>query len=274
MPRGRKRAVSQEKMKDWLRLVEVDGKSAPEIGKMESDQYDSRTVRKYIELARQERETNDARAHVLRNAIEHHYEDLVAFAQKLDQAVALSRAPVAEKSDRMWSALRQHLPRSPIPKMIDRWERLHQDISSSNAKVLERLKDIVASSQLQFRATDKGLGIDYESLTSAVTHRLGVLSSRETAELPVVRVWVEKAGESIVRVVVSGWPCAVVPPERQEEAADLLNSVFAKVNDWPELEGMRKSHKELASLTEALREELATIVLRRVLPGRCKYCPI
>jgi hypothetical protein len=54
----------------------------------------------------------------------------------------------------------------------------------------------------------------------------------------------------------------------------LLNSVFAKVNDWPELEGMRKSHKELASLTEALREELATIVLRRVLPGRCKYCPI
>ena len=49
---------------------------------------------------------------------------------------------------------------------------------------------------------------------------------------------------------------------------------MAQVSEWPERQSMQKTLSELTGLTEEVREELATIVLRGVLPGRCKYCPI
>ena len=80
--RIKKPLVRPEKQREWLRRHEIGGESPMEIAK--SDKYDVRTVRKYIELERQERERREARSIVLRQALEEHYRDLCNFAQQLD----------------------------------------------------------------------------------------------------------------------------------------------------------------------------------------------
>ena len=53
-----------------------------------NDGYDVRTIRRHIELTKQQREVKDARATVLRNALERHYEDLCSSAERLDPTIA------------------------------------------------------------------------------------------------------------------------------------------------------------------------------------------
>ena len=49
---------------------------------------------------------------------------------------------------------------------------------------------------------------------------------------------------------------------------------MAQVCQWPEYEELRKTLSERAKVTAAISEELATIILKRVIPGHCKYCPV
>ena len=108
--RIRKPAVKPEVRRQWLRRYEEEGESPPQIAR--ADSYDVRTVRKQIGAERQERERRDARSVVLRHALEQHYADLYSFAQKLDLQLTMEGSTLdMMRGDRMWSALREHLPR-------------------------------------------------------------------------------------------------------------------------------------------------------------------
>ena len=80
--------VEPAKRREWFKRFEEDGESAAEIAR--SVGYDVRTVRKQIELMRQERESREARFTVLRQALEKHYADLISFAEKLDSGILQS----------------------------------------------------------------------------------------------------------------------------------------------------------------------------------------
>src|SRR3990172_13244490 len=103
----KKPPVTPETYRGWLGRVER-GESARAIA--EAEHYDLRTVRKNIERTRQEQEMKEARSAVLRQALERHYEDLIAFAGKLQQALGGQTVPLPARSDRMWAALQKHLP--------------------------------------------------------------------------------------------------------------------------------------------------------------------
>ena len=59
-------------------------------------------------------------------------------------------------------------------------------------------------------------------------------------------------------------------PEIQKLVSDLLHEVAT----WKESDDMRRLLLELDRVNRVLRDELAVIILRRVVPERCKYCPI
>jgi len=108
--RIKKPAVRPELRREWLRRNETEGESPPEIAKQ--DGYDVRTVRKQIEIERQERERREARSIVLRQALEKHYADICTFAQKLDSHITGDTGSLSTiKSEPMWIALREHMPR-------------------------------------------------------------------------------------------------------------------------------------------------------------------
>ena len=62
------------------------GETPPQIA--ERDEFDVRTVRKHIELARQERDVQQARSGVLRDALENHYRDLLETARNVEKQMS------------------------------------------------------------------------------------------------------------------------------------------------------------------------------------------
>jgi len=55
---------------------------------------------------------------------------------------------------------------------------------------------------------------------------------------------------------------------------DVINNLEPKVKASEEYRSLEKTHAEIAHLKRKLREELAVIRLKRIVPGRCKYCPL
>jgi len=54
----------------------------------------------------------------------------------------------------------------------------------------------------------------------------------------------------------------------------ILSDFELKIVDWEEYSHLQKLFGELERLKRNARDELAVITLRRVVPGRCRYCPI
>ena len=48
----------------------------------------------------------------------------------------------------------------------------------------------------------------------------------------------------------------------------------SKIISWELYKKTQKLFTELKSLKLSLQDELAIVILRRIVPGRCKYCPI
>ena len=64
---------------------------------------------------------------------------------------------------------------------------------------------------------------------------------------------------------------------KDEHATDILEIVKdfeSKIPGWEHFGDMRKSYAELTRFKTSLQEELAIITHKRIVPGKCKYCPI
>jgi uncharacterized protein (UPF0335 family) len=265
--RIKKPLVKPETRKLWLKRFEEDGESAPQIAK--ADGYDVRTVRKQIDLARQEREAREARFAVLRSALERHHADLVSFAQKLDADIVSASLPMGVRSERLWTALHEHLPRSPLWKLIDRMERLNDELASIDKRAEERMhSEVQKRSPLGFSSKPRDAGYNADGLRGAVVHHLS-LEAPWQGKFEVTSV---KQQMSEVRYGV--WPCAVVPTDQVEAIEKFVAGLIEEISRWPEYEDRKRVLADRRRVTEAIGEELATIILRRIVPGRCKYCPV
>jgi hypothetical protein len=274
--RYRKPPITPEQRRDWLRRYE-DGETQIHI--VQEDHVDIRTVRKQIEMARAEREAKDARTLVLRSAIEQHYGDMLRYAERLDAAIRADTEIEQEPDDPfVESALRQHLPRSILWQHIARRKTLRQDEVSQR----RRLGDVV-------RGAAEADGV-LSSLARAVN---GDIIQRVTEAVMVqVPVWLDGNMESSFKDRLS----------YQSEKEGLVNPMFGlahmgvmeetlarkemprvrraledlerRAKNSPEFAGLRSTAEELKGLNEKIREELAVIRLRRIVPGKCSFCPL
>ena len=271
MPKRIKRPlVKPSERRDWLRRLEEEGQSVSELAKTVG--YDVRTVKKQTEMAHQEREGREARFFVLRQALEKHYADLLSFAEKLDSGVAQSSLPMGIKSDRMWAALHEHLPRSPLWKLIDKMEHLNEEVRDIEKRAEQRLLEKVGKESPFKLVSQAGVpepGLYDKALIGAMNYHLYA-----NPPCNLLNIDTSTISESLITVNYERFPCAVVPPDQVDKAKEFITDLIAQVCQWPEYEELRRAIVELAKVTEGIREELAIIILKRVIPGRCKYCPV
>lgn len=268
MPRRTKKPPAKPEMrKDWLRRFEENGESPPQIAK--ADGYDVRTVRKQLEEARQEREGREARATVLRQALEQHYGDLVSFADRLNTSIIHATLPMGARDDRLWFALREHLPRSPLWKAIDRMERLNGELHDIDGRGHKRIGVMVKEkSPLGFVQKPGTLGLNRDALEAAVGYHLRA----PTEEL--LKIETRELKEGVAEVAYGNFTCAVVPSDMASEIGKLIADMMSGIGQWPEREEMARTLLIRSRVVNEIEEELATIILRRIVPGRCKYCPV
>ena len=275
--RTRKPPVKPEVRRDWLRRNEDDGESPPQIAA--KDTFDVRTVRKQIDLAKQEREAREARSVVLRNALERHYDDMCKFAEKLSSEISgAGNVPSSPDDDLIEAALRQHLPRSPIWGYMSK----RQDLQQRAVVEQQQLKTVIEES---VKADPRLPPLLNAGLDGIVPGTIAVLiaeakqwSHGNTDYSLKDSVVMEPAGEGLVNPRFGFSHMGIMEVEHSERCVRIVHGVLedleSRLRDWEDYRNLEKTFAEIGRLGRKLREELAVVRLRRIVPGRCKYCPL
>lgn len=275
MKRVKKPSVRPEVARKWLKRHEEDGESVSHIA--ESDSYDVRTVRKYLELMRQEREVREAKQVVLRQALERHYNDICSFVERLRTDFG-GDTPVrvvtpALKENPMWKALREHLPRSPLWKDIDKWEKLADSFQTSVDRINERVrKEAKSRTSLEFVSSLDRIGLYNDGLTALVVFHLKSLA-RGAMGFKDIAKFARTKTEHGVRVQFGAFGIGIGPEEKAREIETLCTNLLDEAEEWEEYETLSKLTQEFLRVQRSLNEELTKLALKRVVPGRCAYCP-
>jgi len=270
--RVKKPPVELERRLDWLRRYE-QGESPPEIAK--SDHFDVRTVRRHIEQAKQEREVKEARSMVLRNALEKHYKDMCDYAQRLDSEIIGKTVETWSVHDeQIRAALRQHLPRSPIWAYLNQFATLPQRIAKLKDEADKKLEEAVKSdSRLATLVSDGEIGVIpgiIVALSLQIEQRPQGIS-RLNLEDDLIQ---ESAEEGFVNLRYGIAQMGKVKKEYVTIIREVLQDWESRLKDWEEFRKLEKCFVELRRVKANLRDQLAVIILRRIVPGRCRYCPL
>ena len=272
MDRSRKPAVSVDQTREWLRR-NLEGESPRQIA--DDDGYDPRTVRRHIELEQQRLESRDARSMVLRQALELHYVDLISVLKQVESRVAAGTVVTgADRYGRMWRALREHLPRSPLWKLLDKWDSLHAQRTQAEDQAVARIHSESSNASIGVAAGRDVVGLHKDGLAKLVVHLLlktGLKLGESPDPEPILS---ENVDQGLVNLICASATCATVAKTDVGKATKFLDDLQRRVTAWPEIDTVRTVVKGIGNVNETLQEELATIILRRVIPGRCKYCPL
>ena len=275
--RIRKPPIKPEVRRDWLRRNDEDGESPPQIAT--KDNFDVRTVRKQIDLAKQERETREARSVVLRNALEGHYDDLRKFAEKLNSEISgVGNVPSSPDDDLMEAALRQHLPRSPIWGYMSKWQNLQQRADEEQQKLEMVIEESVKKHGRLAPLINAGLDGVVHGIVAVLIVDAKQWSHGDTRYSQKDSLVKEPAGEGLVNLRFGSSHMCIVEGEHSERYAkivrDVIEDLESRIRDQEDYCNLEKTIAEIGRLGSKLREELAIIRLRRIVPGRCKYCPL
>ena len=273
MRRTKKPAVQPQVAREWLRRCEEGGESPPQIAK--ADHYDIRTVRKQIEVARQERERREARSIVLRHALEQHYADLCAFAQRLAAQLTTEGVTLLlPRDDRMWSALREHLPRSVIWKSLDRWEHIKDRIRQVESDMAKSFEEQVKSrSPLSFATPSQVIGLS-GGVVSALAFHCKDMAQGQPGLLSRADFTSHQMERELADIRLGAFDIGIVQSKQVPDIQKLVKELLNEVTTWDSYYELERLYTELKRIQGVLEDELAIITLRRVVPGKCKYCPI
>lgn len=93
-------------------------------------------MKKHIELAKMEKELKDERSIVLRNALEHHFSDLLNIVEIVITRIDSEKAVEFTGDEKfLFDALFTHIPRSPIWPLLRRWNSCIEEIAQLTDKI-------------------------------------------------------------------------------------------------------------------------------------------
>jgi len=274
--RIKKPIIRPDQRFDWLSRYE-NGESPPKIAK--KDKVDVRTVRKHIEWAKQEMEVKEARSMVLRNALERHYEDLCDYARTLGgQSSERTPGIQALPPEYMGIALRQHLPRSPIWSYINQRNSLQQRITQLTEEMDSKIEEgIKSDSRLNAKLTEGEPGLIHWIITVLKFQVEQWVSGGPGLSLK-DNLATKRAEEGSVNLHYGAFQLGKAKQNRAKEAYKIIREVLqdweSRIKQFEEYEKLEKSLLELRRIEKNLDDEIAVITLRRVVPGRCRYCPL
>jgi len=270
--RIKKPPITPEQRRDWLKRYD-QGEKPPRIA--DSDDVDVRTVRLHLNKALEEREIKEARTMVLRNALELHYADLCSFAEKLDSDIKQLRTiSLSPTEKRMEASLRQHLSRSPIWRYLTRWDTLHQKISKIKPEVDGKLeKEVKSDTRLDPIVSDGEIAV-IPGIIGALVFQVDQWSQGYSGLKLNCDFIYEPTDERSGNLRYGFSQMDKVKQEHVAIIREFLEDFESRLKNWEEYNDLEKSFTELKLLRQKLRDELAIIILRRIVPGKCKYCPL
>jgi len=84
----------------------------------------------------------------------------------------------------------------------------------------------------------------------------------------------EYGDTGLYEVGFGAYGLGLVPADEAGKLEKAYDELLDEAVEWDESIRLRQVVLELERQLSILREELATITLRRIVPGRCRYCPL
>lgn len=270
--RSKNPSVTPEKAREWLRRVEDNAESAPQIAK--TDGFDVRTVRKNVEKAREERERRESRQMVLRRALEMHYADLCSLAEKIRADLTRntpSKLSISLKDDPLYQALKEHVPRLRLWRDIERLGDMEDEFGEAVTKLKQRVAtEAEQGLSLPIEAEPGKPGLGYGFVEAMLSHLVNKAGGGDGLEGSIYKTTTTDSG---VRLVRSSFTIAHVPEVKRKEIQSVFDNMMVQALEWDEYHSMSRILSEFNHIMSRVTDELTKIILRRIVPGRCIYCP-
>ena len=234
----KKPIVRPEQARQWLARSE-GGEALDIIAR--NDHFDIRTVKRQVGQAISERLEKEVRQNVFVAAFEKHFNDFVELSEKMRDSV-YANAPILLDQDALslLKGLREHLPRSPLWKYLDQYQAKFERLPASQNIVEELDTNVIG---LSSGLRDKLNNVLFEEKEAHIPDLGEHSESRRRASTDVGS---DIYKETLREIIISG--------------------VKAKIRE--------DANKLPRQLHHKLKDELTTIILRRAVPGHCRYCPV
>ena len=262
-------SVQPEQRIRWLKRFE-EGES---IFKIAIDaNVDHRTVKKHIGLARSEKELRDERGIVIRNALERHFSDLLSV---IDIILALldTGEPVELSGDDRYiqDALREHIPRSTIWPLLGNWNSYVDDFTSLKAEIRDKLEKTVSSDVTLAAINENKGGELFRRMASALK------TDEKNHGRPEQDIEFTGKGEiaNLLHVLSTVFTVFSILDEKELVVAQTaLSKIQGEMEAWDEFNALENQYHKLADVRTKLKEALRILKWKRVVPGRCRICPM
>jgi len=173
----------------------------------------------------------------------------------------------------MSAALREHLPRAPLWRNLDRWNGLQETIQQLRGTIKTRLEGEVRSDS-GLRNAFSGGKMDVEGIVKVMAHQLDMGASGSSGLSVEENFRTESTEGGPVNFRYGAWFIGTGAAVQANKVKDAIADFEKKIFELNEYQELSETQRQLDGLRKDILEELATITLRRVVPGRCRYCPI
>ena len=171
------------------------------------------------------------------------------------------------------AALRQHIPRSPIWGFLNKISRLRGDRIELTKIIKEKIVAIVRDdATLKSVLTGSEAGVS-PGLIGAFTGQIELWSHGPGSLDPDVNLRPQDTSEGR-GWYYGGYGLGKVEEEHIPLIKEAITRLTAEIKSLEEMNILKKLDDETHLQEKKLRDEIAIIVLRRVVPGRCLYCPL
>lgn len=263
-------SITPERRLQWLKRHE-GGES---IFKIAIDAgFDQRTVKRHVELAKNEREFKEERSSVLRGALEHHFSDLLSVVDiMLTHIDTGETVELSGDEEFLQDALREHIPRSAIWLLLRNWNSYVAGVTLLKAQIRDRLEKTVSS--------DATLAAINERKNDELFRRMrSALKAEERNHghpgLDVKVMEIEERANQL-RAVNSAFTTFGELDDKKELAVvqAILAKIQSKMEAWEEFTELGDQYRKLADARTKLKEALRILKWKRIVPGRCRLCPM
>lgn len=272
MPRGSRVQVSDYERRRWLEDLEK-GRGITEISR--AADRDIRVVKRHIEIAREERELAQARHDFIRSRLELHQDDLLKEAHRIREVLDSRRVqtlqPKTAREQKLHKAFHEHTRRFPVGEMLAEWESavgdyidsrdgIRRELEAQEAKLVSTLTSNFPANVAPYDWTAEVVA-DYESNLLKGTTLTDAYTKLPAPDGPQCNIlW--------GRTVLARDPFDETLYPTIEETHGKLRAQADK--SFRALHPLGEKVKALAS---RIVDDLDVFALKRLVSGRCRYCP-
>jgi hypothetical protein len=267
MPRGKKNQVTPYERQSWL-IQQRSGTGVTAIARAAG--RDIRTVKANLVIAEEEAQVASVRHEFLLKRLEEHQNDLLAENGRIKHVVSLYPPGALTPEDPMMrkvhEALEEHVRGLKLKELLNSYDRLRKE----NNKERDRIKALLEMKEKALLSWFSN--VSTRAWTPRVVDMLesGVLKAEgggfpydisQTADGKSVPTY---GSDNLTRTPVSHNEASLLVGAHQE----LVSGSRQYVPTFSEY------REKLKGLGNDVIDELNVFSLKRMLPGKCKYCPV